>query len=140
VDILIALVMHTGAAVGAQISAAATEKFHGPKVRLPFVPLPVLGAAVLLFQLSALSPGDDQALNEKNGPERILVLADGSPAIIFGLLALWVTAAALSARHLLLRARVRAVAVRLIRLTLTRRVFAPSFFSHFSPPVLRSMQ
>jgi uncharacterized membrane protein YfcA len=51
VDILIALVMHTGAAVGAQIGAAATEKFHGPKIRLAFVPLPVLGAAVLLFQL-----------------------------------------------------------------------------------------
>jgi uncharacterized protein len=51
VDILIALVMHTGAAVGAQIGAAATEKFHGPKIRLAFVPLPVIGAAVLLFQL-----------------------------------------------------------------------------------------
>jgi uncharacterized membrane protein YfcA len=51
VDILIALVMHTGAAVGAQIGAAATEKFQGPKIRLAFVPLPVLGAAVLLFQL-----------------------------------------------------------------------------------------
>ena len=53
VDILIALVMHTGAAVGAQIGAAATERFHGPKIRLAFVPLPVLGAAVLLWQLFA---------------------------------------------------------------------------------------
>jgi hypothetical protein len=32
------------------------------------------------------------------------------------------------------------VAVHPIRLTLTRQVFAPSFFSHFGPPVLRSMQ
>jgi uncharacterized membrane protein YfcA len=51
VDILIALVMHTGAAVGAQIGAAATEKFHGPKIRLAFVPLPVIGAMILIYQL-----------------------------------------------------------------------------------------
>jgi uncharacterized membrane protein YfcA len=51
VDILIALVMHTGAAVGAQIGAAATERFHGPKIRLAFVPLPVIGAAVLIYEL-----------------------------------------------------------------------------------------
>ena len=51
VDILIALVMHTGAAVGAQIGAAATERFHGPKIRLAFVPLPVIGAAILIYQL-----------------------------------------------------------------------------------------
>ena len=51
VDILIALVMHTGAAVGAQIGAAATEKFHGPWIRLAFVPLPLLGAGLLLWQL-----------------------------------------------------------------------------------------
>src|SRR5437016_5997643 len=41
VDILIALVMHTGAAIGAQIGAQATEKFHGPGIRLAFVPLPI---------------------------------------------------------------------------------------------------
>ncbi len=51
VDILIALVMHTGAAVGAQIGAAMTEKFHGPKIRLAFVPLPVMGASLLLYEL-----------------------------------------------------------------------------------------
>lgn len=51
VDILIALVMHTGAAVGAQIGAALTEKFQGPKIRLAFVPLPVIGAAMLIWQL-----------------------------------------------------------------------------------------
>jgi uncharacterized membrane protein YfcA len=51
VDILIALVMHTGAAVGAQIGAAATEKFRGPKIRLAFAPLPILGAAVLIYDL-----------------------------------------------------------------------------------------
>jgi uncharacterized membrane protein YfcA len=51
VDILIALVMHTGAAVGAQIGAAATEKFQGPKIRLAFVPLPIIGAALLIWQL-----------------------------------------------------------------------------------------
>jgi uncharacterized membrane protein YfcA len=51
VDILIALVMHTGAAVGAQIGAALTEKFQGPKIRLAFVPLPVLGALAMLWEL-----------------------------------------------------------------------------------------
>src|SRR5438874_10679 len=40
VDILIALVMHTGAAIGAQIGAISTQYFAGPKIRLAFVPLP----------------------------------------------------------------------------------------------------
>ena len=51
VDILIALVMHTGAAVGAQIGAAATERFHGSRIRLAFVPLPLLGAGILIFEI-----------------------------------------------------------------------------------------
>jgi hypothetical protein len=51
VDITIALVMHTGAAVGAQIGAGATQRFHGPKIRLAFVPLPVAGAAMLIYEL-----------------------------------------------------------------------------------------
>jgi len=51
VDILIALVMHTGAAIGAQIGAQATEKFHGPGIRLAFAPLPILGALALLYEL-----------------------------------------------------------------------------------------
>ena len=51
VDILIALVMHTGAAIGAQIGANLTQYFHGPRIRLAFVPLPLLGAAVILYSL-----------------------------------------------------------------------------------------
>ena len=51
VDILIALVMHTGAAIGAQIGAIATQYFAGPKIRLFFVPLPVIGAAVVIYTL-----------------------------------------------------------------------------------------
>ena len=51
VDILIALVMHTGAAVGAQIGAAATERFHGARIRLAFVPLPLLGAVILILEI-----------------------------------------------------------------------------------------
>lgn len=51
VDILIALVMHTGAAVGAQIGAYATEFFNGPRIRLAFVPLPLLGAGLLIYSL-----------------------------------------------------------------------------------------
>jgi uncharacterized protein len=51
VDILIALVMHTGAAIGAQIGAIATQYFTGPKIRLAFVPLPLIGAAIVIYTL-----------------------------------------------------------------------------------------
>ena len=51
VDILIALVMHTGAAIGAQIGAASTEYFRGPKIRLAFVPLPLIGAIIVIYSL-----------------------------------------------------------------------------------------
>jgi uncharacterized protein len=51
VDILIALVMHTGAAVGAQIGAICTQYFAGPKIRLAFVPLPLIGAAIVIYTL-----------------------------------------------------------------------------------------
>jgi uncharacterized membrane protein YfcA len=51
VDILIALVMHTGAVVGAQIGVVATQYFAGPKIRLAFVPLPLIGAAIVIFTL-----------------------------------------------------------------------------------------
>jgi hypothetical protein len=51
VDILIALVMHTGAAVGAQIGAISTQYFAGPKIRLAFVPLPLIGAAIVIYTL-----------------------------------------------------------------------------------------
>src|SRR6266403_725241 len=37
VDIMIALVMHTGAAIGAQIGAISTQYFAVPKIRLAFV-------------------------------------------------------------------------------------------------------
>lgn len=51
VDILIALVMHTGAAIGAQIGAIMTQYFAGPKIRLLFVPLPLIGAAIVIYTL-----------------------------------------------------------------------------------------
>ena len=51
VDILVALVMHTGAAVGAQIGASLTEHFHGPRIRLAFVPLPLIGAGLVAYSL-----------------------------------------------------------------------------------------
>ena len=53
VDFMIALVMHTGAAVGAQLGAMATQYLAGPKIRLAFVPLPLLGAGLLLWKLFA---------------------------------------------------------------------------------------
>ena len=53
VDIMIALVMHTGAAIGAQIGATGTGFFHGARIRLAFVPLPLIGAGIILYNLAA---------------------------------------------------------------------------------------
>jgi len=51
VDILMALVMQTGAAVGAQIGATATRYFVGPRIRLLFSILPFVGAALTILKL-----------------------------------------------------------------------------------------
>jgi hypothetical protein len=51
VDILIALTMHTGAAIGAQIGAAATRYVSGPAIRLLFAILPLAAAAIVLLRL-----------------------------------------------------------------------------------------
>jgi uncharacterized membrane protein YfcA len=51
VDILMALVMQTGAAIGAQIGATATRFFAGPRIRLAFSFLPLLGAAMVVIRL-----------------------------------------------------------------------------------------
>ena len=51
VDILIALVMHTGAAIGAQMGATLTQYFAGPRIRMAFIPLPVIGAIIMIHGL-----------------------------------------------------------------------------------------
>lgn len=51
VDIFIALVMHTGAAIGAQIGAVSTRYFAGPRIRLLFSILPLIGAIMVLIRL-----------------------------------------------------------------------------------------
>lgn len=51
VDILMALVMHTGAAIGAQIGAISTRYFAGPRIRLLFSTLPLLGAILVIITL-----------------------------------------------------------------------------------------
>ncbi len=51
VDVLIALIMQTGAAVGAQIGATLTRFISGPRLRLAFAPLPLLGAGLILHAL-----------------------------------------------------------------------------------------
>jgi len=53
VDILIALIMQTGAALGARIGANLTQFFTGPRIRLAFAPLPLLGAIVIAQRLLA---------------------------------------------------------------------------------------
>ncbi|HVW22769.1 MAG TPA: sulfite exporter TauE/SafE family protein [Opitutaceae bacterium] len=58
VDILIALVMHTGAAIGAQLGANLTQLISGPRIRLAFVPLLLLGAAMVLHGLLGGRPGN----------------------------------------------------------------------------------
>lgn len=51
VDVLMALVMQTGAAVGAQIGATATRYFVGPRIRLFFSILPLIGALLVALRL-----------------------------------------------------------------------------------------
>ncbi len=51
VDVLMALVMQTGAAVGAQIGAVATRYFAGPRIRLLFSILPLIGAILVIIRL-----------------------------------------------------------------------------------------
>jgi uncharacterized membrane protein YfcA len=51
VDILMALVMQTGAAIGAQIGATSTRFFAGPRIRLFFSVLPVIGAIMVILSL-----------------------------------------------------------------------------------------
>jgi uncharacterized membrane protein YfcA len=51
VDILMALVMQTGAAIGAQIGATSTRFFAGPRIRLFFSILPFLGATLVILRL-----------------------------------------------------------------------------------------
>jgi len=51
VDIMIALVMLTGAAIGAQIGAISTRNFTGPHIRLLFSFLPFMGAILVAYKL-----------------------------------------------------------------------------------------
>ena len=51
VDVLIALIMQTGASVGAQIGAVLTQYFNGPRIRMAFAPLPLLGAGLIIYGL-----------------------------------------------------------------------------------------
>jgi len=51
VDVLIALIMQTGAAVGAQIGAVLTQFFNGPWIRMAFAPLPLIGALMVVYGL-----------------------------------------------------------------------------------------
>ncbi|HTV78679.1 MAG TPA: sulfite exporter TauE/SafE family protein [Steroidobacteraceae bacterium] len=56
VDILIALVMQTGAAIGAQIGAQLTEYYKGVQIRMAFIPLPIIGAALIVYGLLSGHP------------------------------------------------------------------------------------
>ncbi len=51
VDIMIALTMHTGAAIGAQIGAVGTRYFSGPTIRLMFSILPLVAAIMVLLRI-----------------------------------------------------------------------------------------
>jgi uncharacterized membrane protein YfcA len=43
--------MHTGAAIGAQVGAVSTRYFAGPRIRLLFSALPLIGAVLVLIRL-----------------------------------------------------------------------------------------
>ena len=51
VDVLMALVMHTGAAIGAQLGAQATRYVSAPRLRIAFAFLPLLGVVMLIINL-----------------------------------------------------------------------------------------
>ncbi len=51
VDVMMALLMQTGAALGAQIGASLTRFFAGPRIRLFFSILPLLGAVMVVLRL-----------------------------------------------------------------------------------------
>ncbi|HIE57845.1 MAG TPA: sulfite exporter TauE/SafE family protein [Anaerolineales bacterium] len=55
VDILMALVMHTGAALGAQIGATSTRFFAGPRIRLLFSILPLIGAVMVILEMLGIA-------------------------------------------------------------------------------------
>lgn len=57
VDIIMALVMQTGAAIGAQIGAISTQYFTGPKIRLMFSFLPLIGAIMVILRLAGVVIG-----------------------------------------------------------------------------------
>lgn len=57
VDIVMALVMQTGAAIGAQIGAVSTRFFAGPRIRLFFSFLPFVGAALVVLRLLGIVGG-----------------------------------------------------------------------------------
>jgi len=57
VDILIALVMHTGAAIGAQIGAVSTRFLVGPRIRFFFSILPMVGASLVILRLLGVLGG-----------------------------------------------------------------------------------
>jgi uncharacterized membrane protein YfcA len=50
VDIILALVMQTGAALGAQLGATSTQFFKGPIIRLLFSFLPFIGALLVIIR------------------------------------------------------------------------------------------
>lgn len=57
VDIFMALVMHTGAAIGAQIGAVSTRFFVGPRIRMLFSFLPFIGAVLVALRLVGILGG-----------------------------------------------------------------------------------
>ena len=57
VDVLMALVMGTGAAIGAQIGAVSTRFFAGPRIRLFFSILPFVGATLVILRLLGVLGG-----------------------------------------------------------------------------------
>ena len=57
VDVLMALVMGTGAAIGAQIGAVSTRFFAGPRIRLLFSVLPFVGATLVILRLLGVLGG-----------------------------------------------------------------------------------
>ena len=50
-SLIVYFVLLVGGVIGAQIGVQLTRHFSGPRIRFAFVPLPLLGAAVMIYKL-----------------------------------------------------------------------------------------
>jgi nucleotide-binding universal stress UspA family protein len=79
--------MHTGAALGAQIGAVSTRFFVGPRIRLVFSALPLIGALLVIWELFGgvgIAGGHSGAKTRMNVLVFFMNMPYAAPAVRFG--------------------------------------------------------